>query len=162
MNMDHDNADEEGQPSEAKKRRIGVRSITEHFDKMIEDESQVNFCFQCGGEHALEMCPDMIDNALNKMRTIMEEQSKSPSSERSRTSKITRGRKDKLPKKSVMPQGKRWNRNRFTEKEEVTKSFYTSNLPTCSRPDMIRRWIILGQWHRNLQKGPRCAEPIST
>ena len=34
----------------------------------------------------------------------------------------TRGRKDKLPKKGVMPQGKRWNRTRFTEKEEVAKS----------------------------------------
>ena len=50
----------------------------------------------------------------------MEEQSKSPSSDRSRTAKVTRGRQDK----GVMPEGKRWNRTRFTEKEEVSKSFY--------------------------------------
>ena len=37
----------------------------------------------------------------------------------------SRGRKDKLPKRGVMPQGKRWNRTRFIEKEEVTKSFYS-------------------------------------
>ena len=48
--MDEVDADEEGQPSEAKKRRIGVRSIIEHFDKMIEDANQMKFCFQCGGE----------------------------------------------------------------------------------------------------------------
>ena len=57
----------------------------------------------------------------------MEEQSKSPSSGRSRTAKVTRvsrGRKNKLPKRSVMPQGKRWNRTRFTENEGASKSFY--------------------------------------
>ena len=120
--------DEEGQRSEAKKRRVGVRSIIEHIDKMIEDANQINFGSQCGGEHALEVCPEMNDNmaanALNRMRTVMEEQSKSPSSDKSRTAQITRGRKDKLPKKSVMLQGKRWNRTRLTEKEEVSKSFY--------------------------------------
>ena len=76
MDMDEVNADKEGQPSEVKKRRIGVRSIIEHFDKMIEDANQMNFCFQCGGEHALEVCPEMNDNVmantLNKMRSVME------------------------------------------------------------------------------------------
>ena len=68
-------------------------------------------------------------NALNRMRTIMEEQSKSPSSsEKSKMATATRGRKDKLPKKGVMPQGKRWNR-RFTEKEEIEKSYYSQ--PAC-------------------------------
>lgn len=85
-----------------------MRSIIEHFDKIIEDANQMNFCFQCGAERALEVCPEMNDNmmanALNRMRTVMEEQSKSPSSDRSRTAKVTRGRKDKLPRKSVMPQ----------------------------------------------------------
>ena len=118
-----------------RKRHIGVRSIIEHFDKMIEDANQMNFCFQCGGEHALEVCPEMNDNmmanALNRMRTVMEEQSKSPSSDRSRTAKITRGPNDKLPKKSVMPQGKRWSRTRFTEKEEVSKSFYNQPANMC-------------------------------
>jgi hypothetical protein len=55
---------------------------------------------------------------------MMEQQSKSPSSsERSRTA--TRGRKDQLPKKGIMTEGKRWRRTSFTEKEEVTKSFYS-------------------------------------
>ena len=78
----------------------------------------------------MEQCPrkddDLMANALNRMRTIMEEQSKSPSSsERSKMATATRGRKDKLPKKEVMPQGKRWNRTRFTEKEEIARSFYS-------------------------------------
>ena len=115
--------------SDAKKRRTGVRNIREQFDRLIEEATQVNFCFQCGAEHSLELCPhrgdDLMANALNRMRTIMEEQSKSPSSDKSRTAQATRGRKDKLPKKGVMPQGKRWNRTRFTEKEEVSKSFYS-------------------------------------
>ena len=127
--MDDEEEDGEGHPSEAKKRRTGVRNIREQFDRMIEEATQVNFCFQCGGEHKLEQCPhrgdDLTANALNRMRTIMEEQSKSPSSDKSKAAPATKGRKDKLPKKSVMPQGKRWNRTRFTEKEEVSKSFYS-------------------------------------
>ena len=77
----------------------------------------------------MEQCPhgsdDLMANALNRMRIIMEEQSKSPSSSSEKSKTATRGRKDKLPKKGVMPQGKRWNRTRFTEKEEVSKSFYS-------------------------------------
>ena len=69
---------------------------------------------------------DLMANALNRMRTIMEEQSKSPSSsEKSKMATATRGKKDKLPTKGVMPQGKRWNRTRFTEKEEIAKSYYS-------------------------------------
>ena len=131
IEVDEEEEDEGGQPSEAKKRRTDVRSIREQFDTMIKEASQVKFCFQCGGERNLEECPhrgdDLMANALNRMRTIMEEQSKSPSSssEKSKMATATRGRKDKLPKKGVMPQGKRWNRTRFTEKEEVSKSFYS-------------------------------------
>ena len=56
----------------------------------------------------------------------METQSKSPSSsERSRTA--TRGRKDKLPKQGIMPEGKRWRRTRLIEKEEVTKTCYSQS-----------------------------------
>ena len=67
-----------------------------------------------------------MKDTLMRMRLIMEEQSKSPSSsEKSKT--VTRGRKDKLPKKGIMPEGKRWRRTRFTEKEEVTKSFYSQS-----------------------------------
>ena len=53
----------------------------------------------------------------------MDQKSKSPSSSE-RSKAVTRGRKDKLPK-NIMPQGKRWRRTRFTEKEEVTKCFYS-------------------------------------
>ena len=130
LEVDDEEEDVGGQPSEAKKRRTEGRSIREQFDKMIKEASQVKFCFQRGGEHNLEQCPhkddDLMANALNRMRTIMEEQSKSPSSsEKSKMATATRGKKDKLPTKGVMPQGKRWNRTRFTEKEEIAKSYYS-------------------------------------
>ena len=117
-----------GRPSEAKKRRTEVRSIRDQFDKMIAEASHVRYCLVCGGEHNLDECHlqdnETVRDAIMRMRLIMEEQSKSPSSsEKSRTA--TRGRKDKLPKKGIMPEGKRWRRTRFTEKEEVTKSFYS-------------------------------------
>ena len=129
IEVDDEEEDEGGEPSEAKKRRTEVRSIREQFGKMIREASHVKFCFQCGGEHNLEQCPqqgdDLMASTLNRMRTIMEEQSKSPCSSDKSKLAATRGRKDKLPKKGVMPQGKRWKRTRFTEKEEVTKSFYS-------------------------------------
>ena len=107
-----------------------MRNIRDQFEKMIADASTVQFCFICGGVHDIDECPMQDDenmrDTLLRMRLIMEEQSKSPSSsEKSRTA--TRGRKDKLPKKGIMPQGKRWRRTRFTEKEEVTKSFYSQS-----------------------------------
>ena len=130
IEIDEDEEDMGGQPSEAKKRRTEVRSIREQFEKLIADASIVRYCFICGGVHDIEECPMQDDenmkDTLLRMRLIMEEQSKSPSSsEKSRTA--TRGRKDKLPKKGIMPQGKRWRRTRFTEKEEVTKSFYSQS-----------------------------------
>ena len=95
---------------------------------MIAEASQIRYCFICGGDHDIEEClqhdNEQMRDALVRMRSVMNEQSKSPSS--SEKSKMaTRGRKDKLPKKSIMPEGKRWRRTRFTEKEEVTKSFYS-------------------------------------
>ena len=158
VDMDEVNADEEGQPSEAKKRRIGVRSIIEHFDKMIEDANQRNFCFQCGGEHALEVCPEMNDNmmanALNKMRSVMEEQSKSPSSDRSRTSKVTRRRKDKLPKKSVI--------GLDSLNRRKCRRASTTNLPTCSRLGTERKvepcWSMV---LKSTRKGRVCRIKIS-
>ena len=128
IEIDEDEEDMGGQPSEAKKRRTEVRNIREQFDKLIADASTVQFCFICGGMHNIDECPMQDDENMKDtllcMRLIMEEQSKSPSSsEKSKTA--TRGRKDKLPKKGIMPQGKRWRRTRFTEKEEVTKSFYS-------------------------------------
>ena len=128
IEIDEDEEDMGGQPSEAKKRRTEVRNIREQFEKLIADASTVQYCFICGGMHDIDECSTPDDenmrDTLLRMRLIMDQKSKSPSSsERSKTA--TRGRKDKLPKKSIMPQGKRWRRTRFTEKEEVTKSFYS-------------------------------------
>ena len=130
IEVDDDEEDMGGQPSEAKKRRTEVRSIRDQFEKMVAEASNVSYCLACGGDHNIDACPaqdnePMID-AIMRMRLMMEQQSKSPSSsEKSRTA--TRGRKDKLPKKSIMPEGKRWRRTRFIEKEEVTKSFYSQS-----------------------------------
>ena len=130
IDIDEDEEDMGGQPSEAKKRRTEVRNIRDQFEKMIAEASHVHYCFICGGTHDIEECPMQDDehmrDTLMRMRLIVEEQSKSPSSsEKSKTA--TRGRKDKLPKKGIMPEGKRWRRTRFTEKEEVTKSFYSQS-----------------------------------
>ena len=128
IEIDEDEEDMGGQPSEAKKRRTEVRNIRDQFEKLIPDASTVRFCLICGGTHDIDECSIQDDentrDTLLHMRLIMDQKSKSPSSsERSKTA--TRGRKDKLPKKNIMPQGKRWRRTRFTEKEEVTKSFYS-------------------------------------
>ena len=128
IEVDDDEEDMGGRPSEAKKRRTEVRSIRDQFEKMVAEASDVRYCLICGGDHNLDECPaqdnELMIDAIMRMRLIMEQQSKSPSSsEKSRTA--TRGRKDKLPKKGIMPEGKRWRRTRFTEKEEVTKSFYS-------------------------------------
>ena len=128
IEVDDDVEDMGGQPSEAKKRRTEVRSLRDQFEKVVADASSVRYCLVCGGDHNLDECRaqdnEMVIDAIMRVRLMMEQQSKSPSSsERSRTA--TRGRKDKLPKKGIMPEGKRWRRTRFTEKEEVTKSFYS-------------------------------------
>jgi len=128
IEVDDDEEDMGGRRSEAKKRRTEVRSIRDQFEKMVAEASHVRYCLICGGEHNIDECHlqdnETMKDAIMRMRLIMEEQSKSPSSsEKSRTA--TRGRKDKLPKKGIMPEGKRWRRTRFTEKEEVTKSFYS-------------------------------------
>ena len=116
-----------GQPSEAKKRRTDVRHLRVQLEKMMSDASEASYCLACGGEHNVEQCPHqdnekMLD-AILQMKFLMGVHSKSPSSsERSKT--VTRGRKDKLPKKGIMTHGKRWKKTRFIEKEEVTKTFY--------------------------------------
>ena len=127
IEVEEDEEDVGGQPSEAKKRRTEVRNIRDQFEKLIADASNVQYCFICGGMHDIDECSTPDDenmrDTLWRMRLIMDEKSKSPSSaERSKAA--TRGRKDKLPK-NIMPQGKRWRRTRFTEKEEVTKCFYS-------------------------------------
>jgi hypothetical protein len=113
IEIDEDEEDMGGQPSEAKKRRTEVRNIRDQFEKMIAEASHVHYCFICGGTHDIEECPmqdnEQMKDTLMRMRLIMEEQSKSPSSsEKSKTG--TRGRKDKLPTKGIMPEGKRWRR----------------------------------------------------
>ena len=127
IEVEEDEEDVGGQPSEAKKRRTEVRNIREQFEKLIADASNVQYCFICGGMHDIDECSTPDDenmrDTLWRMRLIMDQKSKSPSSSE-RSKAATRGRKDKLPK-NIMPQGKRWRRTRFTEKEEVTKCFYS-------------------------------------
>ena len=127
IEVEEDEEDVGGQPSEAKKRRTEVRNIRDRFEKLIADASNVQYCFICGGMHDIDECSTPDDenmrDTLWRMRLIMDEKSKSPSSSE-RSKAATRGRKDKLPK-NIMPQGKRWRRTRFTEKEEVTKCFYS-------------------------------------
>ena len=127
IEVEEDEGDVGGQPSEAKKRRTEVRNIRNQFEKLIADASNVQYCFICGGTHDIDECPTPDDenmrDTLWRMRLIMDQKSKSPSSSE-RSKAATRGRKDKLPK-NIMPQGKRWRRTRFTEKEEVTKCFYS-------------------------------------
>ena len=127
IEVEEDEEDVGGQPSEAKKRRTEVRNIRNQFEKLIADASNVRYCFICGGTHDIDECPTPDDenmrDTLWRMRLIMDQKSKSPSSSE-RSKAATRGRKDKLPK-NIMPQGKRWRRTRFTEKEEVTKCFYS-------------------------------------
>ena len=127
IEVEEDEEDVGGQPSEAKKRRTEVRDIRDRFEKLIADASNVQYCFICGGMHDIDECPTPDDenmrDTLWRMRLIMDQKSKSPSSSE-RSKAATRGRKDKLPK-NIMPQGKRWRRTRFTEKEEVTKCFYS-------------------------------------
>ena len=127
IEVEEDEEDVGGQPSEAKKRRTEVRNIRDQFEKLIADASNVQYCFICGGMHDIDECSTPDDenmrDTLWRMRLIMDQKSKSPSSSE-RSKAVTRGRKDKLPK-NIMPQGKRWRRTRFTEKEEVTKCFYS-------------------------------------
>ena len=127
IEVEEDEEDVGGQPSEAKKRRTEVRNIRDRFEKLIADASNVQYCFICGGMHDIDECSTPDDENMRetlwRMRLIMDEKSKSPSSSE-RSKAATRGRKDKLPK-NIMPQGKRWRRTRFTEKEEVTKCFYS-------------------------------------
>ena len=128
IEVDDDGAEDMGgQPSEAKKRRTDVRHLRVQLEKMMSDASEASYCLACGGEHNVEHCPhqdnEKLLDAILQMKFVMEVHSKSPSSsERSKTA--TRGRKDKLPKKGIMPRGKRWKKTRFIEKEEVTKTFY--------------------------------------
>ena len=116
IEVDDDVEDMGGQPSEAKKRRTEVRSLRDQFEKVVADASNARYCLVCGGNHNLDECQaqdnETVIDAIVRMRLMMEQQSKSPSSSE-RSGAATRGRKDKLPKKGIMPEGKRWRRTRF-------------------------------------------------
>ena len=90
----------------------------------------------------MALCPHRDDNltanALNRTRTIMEEQSKSPSSDKSRTARATRGRKDKLPKKGVIPQASDGTELASLRKRRFPRAT-TTNLPTCLRLEIVKR-----------------------
>ena len=120
IEVEEDEEDVGCQPSEAKKRRTEVRNIRDQFEKLIADASNVQYCFICGGMHDIDECSTPDDenmrDTLWRMRLIMDQKSKSPSSSE-RSKAATRGRKDKLPK-NIMPQGKRWRRTRFTEERK--------------------------------------------
>ena len=72
IEIDVDAEDMGGEPSEAKKRRIGVRSIRDQFDRMVAEASQVNYCFICGGAHDIEQCHlqdnEQMRDAFMRMR----------------------------------------------------------------------------------------------
>ena len=142
IEVEEDEEDVGGQPSEAKKRRTEVRNIRDQFEKLIADASNVQYCFICGGMHDIDECSTPDDenmrDTLWRMRLIMDQKSKSPSSSE-RSKAATRGRKDKLPK-NIMPQGKRWRRTRFTEKEEVTKCF-TASQPSCTTLVIVKKEV---------------------
>ena len=74
IEIDEDEEDMGGQPSEAKKRRTEVRNIRDQFEKMIADASTVQFCFICGGMHDIDECPMQDDenmrDTLLRMRLI--------------------------------------------------------------------------------------------
>ena len=157
VDMDDDEGYDESQPSEAKKRRTGVRNIREQFDRMIEEATQANFCFQCGGEHSLALCPHRDDNltanALNRTRTIMED--------KSRTARATRGRKDKLPKKGVMPQASDGTELASLRKRRFPRAT-TTNLPTCLRLEIVKR--VGPYWPmelKSIEKGKGCRIEVS-
>ena len=127
IEMEEDDEGEEGHPSVAKKRRVEVRGLMGNFDLLIEAATSASYCFECGGEHALENCDQATTNsivdAFNLIKATTEEHSKSPTFERSQTSKKTVGRQDKLPK-NAMPSGKRWRRSKVIETEEGNKILY--------------------------------------
>ena len=94
IEVEEDEEDVGGQPSEAKKRRTEVRNIRNQFEKLIADASNVQYCFICGGMHDIDECPTPDDenmrDTLWRMRLIMDQKSKSPSSSE-RSKAATRG-----------------------------------------------------------------------
>ena len=64
IEIDEDEEDMGGQPSEAKKRRTEVRNIRDQFEKMIAEASIVHYCFMCGGTHDIEECPMQDDEHM--------------------------------------------------------------------------------------------------
>ena len=82
IEIEEEEDDMGGQPSEAKKRRTEVRDIRDRFEKLISDASDVQYCFICGGRHDIDECttPDdeNMKDTLWRMRLIMDQKSKVP------------------------------------------------------------------------------------
>ena len=82
IEIEEDEEDVGGQPSEAKKRRTEVRNIRDQFEKLIAEASSVQYCFICGGMHDIDECttPDdeNMKDTLWRMRLIMDQKSKVP------------------------------------------------------------------------------------
>ena len=81
---DDDVEDMGGQPSEAKKCRTEVRGLRDQFEKIVADASNARYCPVCGGDHNLDECKahdnETVIDAIMRMRLMMEQKSKSPSS----------------------------------------------------------------------------------
>ena len=64
IEIEEEEEDMGGQPSEAKKRRTEVRNIRDQFEKLIADASSVQYCFICGGMHDIDECTTPDDENM--------------------------------------------------------------------------------------------------
>eukprot|EP00435_Cladocopium_sp_Y103_P069136 s370_g32.t1 len=128
MGGDDEGQDDDEPQNEAKRRRKGIRGLFEQFEGLLEGAGTTNFCFVCGGAHQIEECQEpgkgQMAIALNLIKTNLENGSKSPPSRSERTTKSSRGRKDKLPKSSF-PRKRRWTRPAQMTTEEVETCEYS-------------------------------------
>eukprot|EP00435_Cladocopium_sp_Y103_P013443 s3144_g3.t1 len=133
MGGEEEKHDEDDEPQkEAKRRRMGIRGLFEQFEGLVDGACSSNFCFVCGGDHQIEQCtqPGKVQMAisLNLIKTNLESGSKSPPPRSERTEKTTkssRGRKDKLPKTSF-PRKRRWTRPTQMTTEEIETCEYST------------------------------------
>ena len=64
IEIEEEEDDMGGQPSEAKKRRTEVRDIRDRFEKLIADASSVQYCLICGGMHDIDECTTPDDEKM--------------------------------------------------------------------------------------------------
>eukprot|EP00435_Cladocopium_sp_Y103_P031648 s3693_g8.t1 len=130
MGGEDEKHDEDDEPQkEAKRRRMGIRGLFEQFEGLVDGAGSTNFCFVCGGSHQIEEChePGKVQMAisLNLIKTNLENGSKSPPPRSEKTTKSSRGRKDKLPKTSF-PRKRRWTRPTQMTTEEIETCEYST------------------------------------